>query len=155
MVPGTGVVLHNRGASFTLDSRSANVIAPRKRPYHTLSPAMALHPDGSLFMLFGTPGADGQTQTKLQVFNNIVLFGMSPQRAVEAPRWRSWPNGRLQVEAGIEAEVRARLESLGHQVTVQHGLSADLGGAQVIVILPSGVRRVGADPRREAYGIAW
>jgi gamma-glutamyltranspeptidase / glutathione hydrolase len=59
---------------------------------------MALRPDGSLFMVFGTPGGDGQTQTLLQVFNNIVLFGMTPQRAVEAPRWRSWADGRLQIE---------------------------------------------------------
>jgi gamma-glutamyltranspeptidase len=77
--------------------------APGKRPYHTLSPAMVLNGDNSLHMVLGTPGSDGQTQTLLQVFNNIVLFGMSPQRAVEAPRWRSWEDGRLQVEEGFDA----------------------------------------------------
>jgi gamma-glutamyltranspeptidase / glutathione hydrolase len=155
MVPGTGIVLHNRGGGFTLDAGSGNVVAPRKRPFHTLTPAMVLRQDGSLAMVLGTPGSDGQTQTKLQVFNNIVLFGMTPQRAVEAARWRSWDDGRLQVEVGVEEAVRERLRQLGHDVRVQHGMSSDLGGAQVILITPAGVRAVGADPRREAYGIAW
>jgi gamma-glutamyltranspeptidase / glutathione hydrolase len=155
MVPGTGIVLHNRGAGFTLDPGSVNVVAPRKRPFHTLTPAMVVKPDGSLFMVLGTPGSDGQTQTKLQVFNNIVLFGMTPQAAVEAARWRSWDDGRLQIEADVEEAVRVRLGLLGHDVRVQYGMSAELGGAQVILVRPDGVRAVGADPRREAYGIAW
>jgi gamma-glutamyltranspeptidase len=155
MLPGTGIILHNRGAQFSLDPGHANVVAPRKRPYHTLAPAMVLNGDGSLFMVLGTPGSDGQTQTQLQVFNNLVLFGMTPQRAVEAPRWRSWADGSLQMEDGVPADVRARLAGLGHAVRVLPGLSSDLGGAQVIVVWPSGVRAVGADPRREAYGIAW
>jgi gamma-glutamyltranspeptidase len=121
MVPGTGIVLHNRGASFSLDPAHVNVIAPQKRTYHTLSPAMALRPDGSLAMVLGTPGADGQTQTLLQVFNNIVLFGMTPQRAVEAPRWRLWPDGALQVEAGLGDATVERLQQLGHTVRVQAG----------------------------------
>lgn len=155
MVPGTGIVLHNRGALFSLDPAHVNVIAPRKRPYHTLSPAMVLNADNSLFMVLGSPGSDGQTQTLLQVFNNIALFGMTPQRAVEAPRWRSWDGGRLQVEEGVAGEVIDALRGLGHAVSAQPGRSAELGGAQVILITTDGVRSVGADPRREAYGIAW
>jgi gamma-glutamyltranspeptidase / glutathione hydrolase len=155
VVPGTGIVLHNRGALFSLSDASPNVLAPNKRPYHTLAPAMAVHEDGSLFMVFGTPGSDGQTQTQLQVFNNIVLFGMTPQRAVEAPRWRLWPGGSLQVEDGVPPGVREELARQGFGVRVQSGWSAELGGAQVILVTPSGARSVGADPRREAYGIAW
>jgi gamma-glutamyltranspeptidase / glutathione hydrolase len=155
MIPGTGMVLHNRGGLFSLDPANVNVLAPHKRTYHTLAPAMALRPDDSLAMIFGTPGSDGQTQTQLQVFNNIVLFGMTPQRAVEAPRWRSWDDGRLQIEDGIAAETRDRLAAAGYNVSVQKGRSSDLGGAQVIMITKDGVKRVGADPRREAYGIAW
>lgn len=155
MVPGTGIVLHNRGSLFTLEADHANVLAPGKRTYHTLAPSMALREDGSLYMVFGTPGGDGQTQTLLQVFNNIALFGMTPQRAVEAPRWRSLPDGTLQVEPGIPEAVRIRLTELGHQLQLQEGPSASLGGAQVILITPEGVRALGADPRREAYGIAW
>jgi gamma-glutamyltranspeptidase/glutathione hydrolase len=155
MVPGTGIVLHNRGASFSLDESHANVLAPRKRPYHTLAPAMALYPDNSLFMVLGTPGADGQTQTQLQVFNNIVLFGFTPQRAVEAPRWRSFADNSLLIEDALPAAVREQLARMGHTVRVRTGLSSDLGGAQVILVTPAGIRSVGADPRREAFGIAW
>jgi gamma-glutamyltranspeptidase len=155
MVPGTGIVLHNRGGLFSLDPAHINVIAPGKRTYHTLAPAMALRGDGSLFMVFGTPGGDGQMQTLMQVFNNVVLFGMTPQRAVEAPRWRLHANGTLQIEDGVAAPVRAALEQFGHAVRTQEGVSADLGGAQIILVTPSGARLVGADPRREAYGIAW
>jgi gamma-glutamyltranspeptidase len=155
MVPGTGIVMHNRGAHFSLDVGHVNVVAPRKRTYHTLAPSMVLNGDGSLFMVLGTPGSDGQTQTLLQVFNNIVLFGMTAQRAVEAPRWRSWDDGRLQVEEGISERARQRLLAFGHSLRIQEGMSAELGGAQVILVTPAGVRAVGADPRREAYGIAW
>ena len=154
MVPGTGIVLHNRGAGFTLDQTHANVIAPGKRPYHTLSPAMVLREDGSPFMAIGTPGGDSQTQTILQVINNIHLFGMQPQFAVEAPRYRSYENGRLLIDAGIGEAAFARLRELGHDARPQQTPSAEMGSAQVILIL-DGMKRTGADLRREAYGIAW
>ncbi len=155
MVPGTGIVLHNRGSAYSLDVAHPNVVAPGKRPYHTLSPAMVFHGDGSLAMILGTPGADGQTQTLLQVMNNMVLFGMSPQRAVEAPRWRSYDDGRLVLEPGFAAETLAALDRLGHTLRLEEALSGELGGAQVIVVGRDGVLRTGADPRREAFSIAW
>lgn len=154
MVPGTGITLHNRGALFELAPSHPNVIAPGKRPFHTLSPAMALNPDGTLAIAFGTPGGDGQPQTLVQVLNNVLRHGMTPQQAVEAPRWRVFAGGRLGVEPGIDAATRAELEKRGHVVRVQEP-SAEFGGAQMIVIHASGARMVGADPRREAYGIAW
>jgi len=155
MVPGTGIVLHNRGALFTLDSLHPNVVAPGKRPFHTLSPAMALNADGSLFATFGTPGGDGQPQTLIQILNNVLRFGMTPQQAVEAPRWRVFGAGRLGVEPGLTDEVRADLARRGHAVVVQPP-SAEFGGAQMIVVDPkSKVKMVGADYRREAYGVAW
>ena len=154
MVPGTGIVLHNRGALFSLDPNHINVIAPGKRTYHTLAPGMVLRNDNSLMMTFGTPGSDGQTQTMLQVLNNIYLFGMTPQQAVDAPRYRSY-NDSLLLDAGIPLETRNTLTTRGHKVRVQQTPSAELGGAQVIVVLPSGVKWVGADHRREAYGIAY
>jgi gamma-glutamyltranspeptidase / glutathione hydrolase len=155
MVPGTGIVLHNRGALFSLEEGHVNVLAPAKRTYHTLAPSMALREDGSLFMVFGSPGGDGQTQTLLQVFNNIALFGMTPQRAVEAPRWRAWPDGTIQIEAGVSKTERDRIAAMGHVLQLQEGRSGELGGAQMILLTTAGVRAVGADPRREAYGIAW
>ena len=155
MVPGTGIVLHNRGALFSLDAQHVNVIAPNKRTYHTLAPAMSLNRDGSLHMLFGTPGSDGQAQTLLQVFNNITLFGMTPQQAVEAPRYRSYEGSIVGFEPGIADSTLTQLEAMGHQLRRPQRLTSDHGGAQVILLLPGGVLMVGSDPRREAYGVAW
>ena len=154
MVPGAGITLHNRGALFELDSAHPNVIAPGKRPFHTLSPAMALNPDGSVAMAFGTPGGDGQPQTLVQVLNNVLRHGMTPQQAVEAARWRVFGGTRLGVEPGIDSTTRAALERRGHVVRVQQP-SADFGGAQMILIHSSGARMTGADPRREAYAVVW
>ena len=154
MVPGTGIVLHNRGALFSLDESHPNIVAPGKRPFHTLSPAMVLRPDKSLAMVLGSPGGDGQPQTVTQVINNILTFGMTPQQAVEAPRWRIFARGRMGVEPGIGEPVRLELERRGQRVQPQPP-SAEFGGAQVIFVGPSGAKMVGSDPRREAYGIAW
>ena len=154
MVPGTGIVLHNRGALFTLDPAHANVVAPNKRPYHTLAPGIVLR-DDELYMVLGTPGSDGQTQTMLQVLNNVHLFGMTPQEAVDAPRYRSYSTGMLLLDAGIGEAARAELARRGHDVQVQPLPSAELGGAQMIMVLKSGVKMIGADHRREAFGIAW
>ena len=154
MVPGTGITLHNRGALFELDGSHANVIAPGKRPFHTLSPAMALNADGSVAIAFGTPGGDGQPQTLVQILNNVLRHGMTPQQAVEAARWRVFARTRLGVEPGIDSATRAALVRRGHVVRVQEP-SAEFGGAQMIVIHSSGALMTGADPRREAYAVVW
>ena len=86
MAPGTGIMLHNRGAGFTLDAEHPNRLEGGKRPMHTLIPAMATR-DGELSFVFGTRGADGQPQTQFQLISNIVDHGLNPQEAVEAPRW--------------------------------------------------------------------
>jgi gamma-glutamyltranspeptidase/glutathione hydrolase len=154
--PTTGVVLQNRGALFTLEQGHPNVVAPGKRPYHTLTPAMALGADGSLAFTLGTPGGDSQTQSLLAIVNNLLLFGMTPQQAVEAPRYRSYADTRVDLEDRIPAEVRAALLRRGHDVRVVHGWTATFGGAQMIRIEPgSGTITVASDPRREAYGIAY
>lgn len=154
MVPGTGITLHNRGSLYSLDSTHVNIIAPGKRPYHTLCPAMVLRPDRSLMMVVGTPGGDGQPQTLVQVITNVLQFGMTPQQSVEAARWRWYGRDRVGVEPGIPAEVRDSLAKRGHQVVVQEP-SEEFGGAQMILVTQSGGRVAGADPRREAYAIAW
>lgn len=154
--PETGIVLHNRGALYVMDPGHPQVVAPRKRPFHTLTPHMALHSDGRLAFTLGTPGGDSQTQTLLQIVHNMEFFGMSLQAAIEAPRYRS-DNGRLvQLEDRISPEVRDALEDMGYQVRAAAGWTANFGGAQLIRIHPrSGARIVGSDPRREAYGVAF
>jgi gamma-glutamyltranspeptidase len=155
MVPGTGIIPQSAAAAFSLDPASPNVVAPSKRPQHHLMPVMALRPDGSPLLLFGSAGGDGQVQLLHQVLDRVLRFGDAPQNAVEAPRWRILPDGTLLVDEGLSEMQRQGLQELGHQVRGRSGYSADLGSVQMILMLANGVRLVGADPRREAYGLAW
>jgi gamma-glutamyltranspeptidase/glutathione hydrolase len=155
VVPETGIVLHNRGALFALDPAHPNALTPRKLPYHTLCPAMVLR-EGAPWLVFGTPGGDGQTHTLTQVLNNILLFGMTPQQAIDSPRLRRLPNGDLAVENGIPETALAELRERGYRVLVRYGWGAEFGGAQAVLIDPgAGTLRAGADRRREAYALAY
>lgn len=152
--PRTGVLLHNRGSLFTLQEGHPNRIAPGKRPFHTLTPLLALQGDDLAFTL-GTPGGDAQTQSLLQIVHNHLLFGMTPQEALEAPRFRSYGGTRIALEDRVTAGVRAQLAARGHEIDVIHGWTATFGGAQMIRIDPvSGTLTAAAGPRREAYAIA-
>ena len=153
--PATGVVLHNRGALFNLESGHPNIIAPGKRPYHTLTPMMALTADGTFAFTMGTPGGDSQPQSLLQIVNNLVHFGMTPQAAIEAPRFRSYNGLRVAFEDRFPASVLDQLMKLGHEVDVVHGWTATFGGAQMILRDRDGTLTAASDPRREAYAIAW
>lgn len=151
--PETGVLLHNRGSLFTLEDGHPNQVAPGKRPFHTLTPMMALR-GGELAFTLGTPGGDSQPQSLLQIVDNLLLFGMTPQEAIEAPRFRS-ENG-VALEHRVRASVRAQLEAMGHELRVIQGWTATFGGAQMIFVEPgSHTLTVASDPRREAYGLAW
>ena len=151
--PETGVLLHNRGSLYTLEDGHPNQVAPGKRPFHTLSPLMALR-GGELAFTLGTPGGDSQPQSLLQIVNNLLLFGMTPQEAIEAPRYRA--EGRTSIEHRVRASVRAELAAMGHELRVVEGWTATFGGAQMIYVEP-GFRTltVASDPRREAYSLAW
>ena len=153
--PETGVVLQNRGSSFNLDANHPNVVAPGKRPYHTLTPLMALNQDGSLAFTLGTPGGDSQTQSLIQIVNNMFLFGMTPQAAIEAPRFRSNNGLGVSFEDRIPAGVLSDLSARGHEPRVIHGWTATFGGAHMIRVEPSGTLTAAADPRREAYAMAY
>jgi gamma-glutamyltranspeptidase / glutathione hydrolase len=154
--PETGVMLQNRGSLFNMVDGHPDEVAPGKRPFHTLTPMMALGEDGHLAFTLGTPGGDSQTQSLLQILDNLLLFGMSPQEAIEAPRFRSNAGLRVSFEDRIPASVLDELRMKGHQVRVIHGWTADFGGAQMILVEPgSGTLTVGSDPRREAYGLAY
>ena len=152
----TGILLHNRGALFSLDTGHPNEVAPGKRPYHTLSPLMALYPDGGFALTMGTPGGDSQTQSLLQIAHNMMLFGMTPQQAIEAPRFRSLRGVSVAIEDRVKQEVLIELDSLGHSVQVIPGWTATFGGAQMIFYDPhTKVLTAAADPRREAYSLAY
>lgn len=153
--PESGVMLHNRGALFNLDADHPNVVAPGKRPYHTLTPTLALR-DGALALTLGTPGGDGQVQSLLQILNNLLVFQMTPQEAIEAPRFRSYTGLEVAIEDRVDPGVRGDLARRGHDIQVIHDWTAVFGGAQMIHVDPvTGVRTVASDPRREAYGLAY
>ncbi len=155
MEPETGVVLQNRGALFTLQEGHPNRVAPGHRPYHTLTPLLALR-DGGLGFTLGTPGGDSQPQSLLQIMNNLVLFDMTPQEALEAPRFRSYDGLRVALEDRVPGDVRAALEERGHEIRPVSGWTATFGGAHMIFVDPvSGTYAVASDPRREAYGLAY
>jgi len=152
----TGILLHNRGALFTLETGHPNQVAPDKRPYHTLSPTMALYPSGEFAFTLGTPGGDSQTQTILQITQNMLVFGMTPQQAIEAPRFRSLSGLRLAIEDRVSEEALLDLRQRGHLLNLVEGWTATFGGAHMIHHDPeTGVLTAAADPRREAYAIAY
>lgn len=152
----TGILLHNRGALFTLETGHPNQVAPGKRPYHTLSPVMALYPDGEFAFTLGTPGGDSQTQTILQITHNMLVFGMTPQQAIEAPRFRSMSGVNLAIEDRVAESALIELENRGHAIDLIEGWTATFGGAQMIHHNPdTGVLTAAADPRREAYSMAY
>jgi gamma-glutamyltranspeptidase/glutathione hydrolase len=153
VIKGTGIMLHNRGRGFSLDPDHPNCIEPHKRPYHTLSPCLIMKGERP-FMVLGTPGADGQTQTILQVIANIFDFQADIQEAIESPRWRSNPGNSLSIEKRFPPAVIEGLKAKGHQIELLPEWSRVCGGAQGIIIdQENGVLMAGADPRRQSYAI--
>jgi len=154
--PETGILLHNRGALYTLEPGHPNQVAPGKRPYHTLSPMMALDDAGDFAFTLGTPGGDSQPQSLLQIVHNLLVFGMTPQEAIEAPRFRSMSGRAVSIEDRVTMDALRGLEARGHRMSVIEGWTATFGGAQMILYNPlTGVLTAAADPRREAYSLAY
>ncbi|KAL8604190.1 hypothetical protein ACOMHN_014758 [Nucella lapillus] len=169
---GCGFALQNRGFMFSLDPQHPNVMAPGKRPYHTIIPSMLTCPrTGDLLSAFGTMGGFMQPQGQVQVLLNQVEFGMDPQQALDQPRIRIGGNGKfetgskpLAIEEGISPEVTQRLQKMGHNVTgVVSGFErSSFGCGQVItrgawwdksessaVCKESNVYWAGTDPRAD------
>jgi len=153
--PETGIVLQNRGSGFTLEAGSANQIAPGKRPFHTLMATMVTELDGSFSMTIGTPGGGGQPQFIAQTLVQMLAFGMSPQQAIEAPRFRVGNGVNLSVEDRLPTAVQAALAARGHAIDATPGWDANYGNMQVIRRLPNGLLRTGADMRREGAAMAY
>ena len=166
VIPGTGMVMSSRGQQSRLTPGHPAQVAPGKRPRLTPSPALAMK-DGKPFMCFGTPGGDVQSQSMLQVFLNVTQFGMQVQQAVEAQRFSSasYPNsfaphdyfpGRLCIEEDMPNGVIEEMRARGHDVQVLPRLPAQNGAVCAVMRDPrTGMKHAGADPRREAYALAW
>jgi gamma-glutamyltranspeptidase/glutathione hydrolase len=166
LVPGVGLPLSGRGRQSRLDPNHPAAIAPWKRPRLTPSPAIVLK-DGMPFMTVGTPGGDIQPQAMLQVFLNVVLFGMAPQAAVEAPRFGSYshPNsfyphgykpGMLRIESRVDASVMDQLRDWGHTVEAWPERTGRAGSVLISGIpLQNGTWQAAADNRRESIALGW
>ncbi|MDP3940433.1 MAG: gamma-glutamyltransferase [Deltaproteobacteria bacterium] len=134
VVPGTGVTLHNRGGGFTLDEAHPNALAPRKRPFHTLVPAM-LARGGAPRAAFGVMGADIQAQAHVQVVSHLVDRGLDPQAALDAPRFFFLAANRVALEEPVFTAAAEALRGLGHDVAGPSELPFPLsfGAGQMIM----------------------
>lgn len=155
VIRGTGIALQNRGASFKLIEEHNNSLEPRKRPYHTIIPAM-LHKKGEPYMSFGVMGAHMQPQGHLQVVSNIVNFHMNPQDALDAPRFRFEEGKKVLLEDTMPLETMRKLVGRGHEVEVRRHFSPSFGGGQIIVVEPTtGHLFAGSDPRKDGCAIGY
>jgi len=147
----TGMALHNRGSLFSLKAGHPNLLAPGKRPFHTLVPAMVLK-DQRPWLSFGVMGGDMQPQGHVQVLLNLIDFGMNVQEAGEAARFRHSSAG-LALESGISPEARFGLDLRGHRLITSIGA---FGGFQGILFdQKTGVMMGGSDPRKDGLAIGW
>ncbi|RPI53637.1 MAG: gamma-glutamyltransferase family protein [Acidobacteria bacterium] len=168
-----GFVLHNRGAGFSLDPRSPNVVAPRKRPFHTIIAGFVMK-DGRPLMTFGNMGGTVQPETHAQHIVNLIDLGMNVQMTTDAARFtHSQTSNMLSLEATLFNRVGAALRAKGHEVRAVSGGS--VGGYQGILFtrdpsLPepsfdrdsgsgeapvNGVYRAGSDHRKDGQAVGW
>ncbi len=166
MIDGLGINISTRGMQGRLIAGHPCSIEPGKRPRLTPSPALALK-EGAFHMAWGTPGGDVQTQSMLQVFLNVTAFGQQLQQAIEAPRVGSYnfPNsfsphaylpGRLCMENRFPEATVDTLERMGYDVEMWSPKSWSMGAICAIRRdARTGLLHAGADPRREAYAMAW
>jgi len=154
VLPKTGVLMQNRGSSFSLDPKALNALAPGRLPFHTLNPALAVLNDGRV-MAYGTMGGDGQPQTQAMLFARHVLYGMPLDKAIDAPRWllgRTWGSTvtNLRMESRFDGHLIDRLMSAGHDVDVLPDPYSDtMGHAGAVILHPDGMLEGAHDPRAD------
>jgi gamma-glutamyltranspeptidase/glutathione hydrolase len=150
VLPRTGVLMQNRGASFSLDPDALNALAPGRLPFHTLNPALAMLADGRVLAYGG-----GQQQAQAALFTRHALYGTPLERAIEAPRWQLGPTWgsmqtSLRMESRFDGNLVERLLSAGHQVEVLPDAYSDLMGyAGAVVLHPIGTLEGAHDPRAD------
>ena len=155
--PGFGISLQNRGHGFSLDAASPNVVAPAKRPFHTIIPAF-LTKDGQPQMSFGVMGGNMQPQGHVQTLVRMLDHRQNPQAACDAPRWRFNQGLSLNVEAAMPAATVQGLRERGHHIENINDSYQDFGAGQFIWRLgdPASQGYVTAsDPRRDGAAVGW
>ena len=148
VVDGTGIVLQNRGKSFSLNPHHFNRLEPHKRPMHTIIPGMVFK-DGRFLMSFGVMGGDMQPQGHVQFLVNLIDFRMNLQEAVDAPRIRHIQGMDVYLEDGISEETRKTLQGKGHSVLGEETAINQVGGGQAIYYDRDQNVLLGASDRRK------
>ena len=159
VLPRTGILWQNRGASFSLDPDAVNPLEPGRRPFHTLNPALAVFADGRV-MPYGAMGGDGQPQFQAQIFTRYADLGEPLFPAVDAPRWllgRTWGSAStsLKVESRFDPAILEGLARLGHEIEeVGQPYSDTLGHAGMLVKHPRDGRvEATHDPRSDGAAL--
>jgi gamma-glutamyltranspeptidase/glutathione hydrolase len=142
VVPDYGISLQNRGYGFSMDAASPNVVAPGKRPFHTIIPALLMK-DGEPQMSFGVMGGNMQPQGHVQTLIRMLLARQQPQAACDAPRWKVMSGLDLEVEATLPLAVVEELARRGHRIKSGNDTYMDFGSGQFIWRL--------GDPAVEGY----
>ncbi len=161
VVPGYGLSMQNRGHGFSLEAGNPNLVAPGKRPFHTIIPSFLTRGSGratEAVMSFGVMGANMQPQGHLQTILRMLAYGQNPQAACDAPRWRFNAGLEINVEAAMDPATVAGLQALGHRVEVIDDSYQDFGAGQFIWRLgdPGAEGCVAAsDPRRDGQAVAF
>jgi gamma-glutamyltranspeptidase/glutathione hydrolase len=154
----TGIVLHDRGAGFSLERGHPDQIEPGKRPFHTIIPAMVFK-DGKLWMSFGVMGGDIQPQGHVQVLTNLIDLGMGLQQSIDAPRFRYRGGNRVLMEDQLTADVIDGLIRRGHVRALPPDgipIRTMMGGGQAIMIDPATGTLMGAsDPRKDGMALGY
>lgn len=154
VLSATGIVMQNRGASFSLDPKALNTLAPGRRPFHTLNPAIAVLRDGRVIG-YGTMGGDGQPQSQAAFFSRYVTFRQPLDKALDAPRWllgRTWgsTHTNLRMESRFDGNLIDLLLSAGHDVAVlDEAYSDTMGHSGAVVLHTDGALEGGHDPRAD------
>lgn len=154
VAPGTGFVLHNRGALFVMDPASPNALAGRKRPLHTIIPGFAQK--GDVRLAFGIMGGWNQSQAHAQYIANLADYMMNIQAAMEAPRFTklTFSGCDVMMENRFSQKVRDELTAKGHQIELQPPFGDNMGGGQAVLRdFATGVNYGASDPRKDGEAI--
>lgn len=158
VLPQTGIIWQNRGASFTLTDKGPRALEPGRKPFHTLNPAMAMFDDGRV-MAYGTMGGEGQPQTQAAIFSRYRM-GVPLQQAITAPRWllgKTWGEAsvNLKLENRFDRGLGIALTLSGHNVERVDSFTSMMGHAGALVRHPDGRLEGATDPRSDGSVAAW
>ena len=153
VVPGTGMILHNRGGLFDFTPGHVNSLAPRKRPQTTIIPAFMEKGDAKIG--FGIMGGFNQAQAHAQFVSNLVDFGFNIQAAMEAPRFTkgSFEGCDVSIESRVPEDVRKQLTAWGHEVRVTEPISGTMGRGNAVMVDEKGLKYGASDPRGDGEAV--